>query len=103
MHPPILSNAELTVEMVPTRDADWETIIEFARTFDAYSYWGSFHRCAEVANAQASSTLTELRTCLFFEHRRWHHFGDYPDPPGMEYIRGLLDKIRAFILAGDRA
>ncbi len=59
-------------------DSDWDTIGEFAQTFNGYGYWGSFERCAEVALARPSATLTELRTCLFFAQRTWHHFGDYP-------------------------
>lgn len=77
--------------------AGWEAIGDFARTFDGYEYWGSFDRCAEIANAQRGETLTELRTCLFFEQRRWHHFGDYPNDDAMRYVRGIIECIRAIV------
>jgi hypothetical protein len=87
----------LTVADVPPRDADWNIITEFALTFDGYKIWGSFDKCAEIANARRHDCLTELRTCLFFEQRRWRHFGEEPDAEGMEYIRGLVQKIREWI------
>jgi hypothetical protein len=43
-----------------------------------------------------------LRTCLFFEQRRWRHFGDEPDEEAMEYIRSVVQKIRAKLAAGQR-
>ena len=79
---------------IPPSDASWTEIGEFALTFDGYEYWGSFAKCAEIANAKAPRTLEELRTCLFFEQRRWHHFGDTPDSEDLEYIRGLVERIR---------
>jgi hypothetical protein len=36
-------------------------------TFNGYNVWGSFETCAEIANAQRHDSLTNLRTCLFFE------------------------------------
>lgn len=51
-------------------------------------------RCAAVANQRRQRTLNELRTCLFFEQRRWHHFGTDPNPKAMRYIRGVIKEIR---------
>jgi hypothetical protein len=90
-----LANNELTLTCVPASDANWRAIAEFAHSFNGYSAWGSFESCAEIANARRSGTLTELRTCLFFEERRWRHFGELPDEQAMDYIGGVLSKIRA--------
>jgi hypothetical protein len=38
--------------------------------------------------------MTELRTCLFYEQRRWRHFGEVPDEAAMSYIREVLEQIR---------
>src|SRR5262245_31371071 len=65
----------------------------FSHTFDGDFEWGSRTKCAEVANAHRHNTLTELRTCLFFEQRRWNHFGDRPDAEAMTYIHGLIAAI----------
>jgi hypothetical protein len=100
--PPSSTQKSLTIEDLPGPLADWSTIGAFALTFDAYAVLGSFEACAEIANARNSETLTDLRTCLFFEQRRWRHFGEAPDPSSMEYIRGIVEKIRIKLGAGER-
>lgn len=107
----VIPNAELKESDVPPPDADWGWIGHFALTFNGYEYWGSFEACGTMANQWREawqkarllpSTLTELRTCLFFEQRRWHHAGYDPDAEAMTYIRALLEAIRAKICAGER-
>jgi hypothetical protein len=79
---------------VPAKGARWAKIEQFALTFDGQKHWGSLGRCAQIANARRARTLNELRTCLFFEQRRWRHFGLPPDRKAMRYIRGLVEQIR---------
>lgn len=93
----------LTLDQVPFPEDDWETISEFALTFDGYSYWGSFEKCAAIGNARSQNSLIELRTCLFFEQRRHHHFGEAPDRETMAYIRELIAKIRTKLEFGESA
>ena len=90
-----IANSDLTLEQIPPPTADWGEIAPFGVTFNGYSHWGSFERCAEVANSRTGRTLTELRTCLFFQHRRHHHSGEPPDRAEMAYIRKLIEAIRA--------
>jgi hypothetical protein len=94
-----IPNHLLTTAMVPGYDATWNEIVPFARSFDGYKHWGSFERCGEIANAKRMETLVELRTCLFFEQRRWNHYGRPPDHEAMQSIRELLALIRAKIAA----
>jgi hypothetical protein len=103
-----IANADLTENDIPMSNAEWHDIVEFALTFDGYSYWGSFEKCAEIANQAAEAyarqqvlpdSLTELRTCLFFEQRRYHHFGQSPDGQAMDYIHALVDGIRQKVRA----
>lgn len=89
-----IQNEQLRAADVPEPNADWSTISTFALSFDGYGVHGSFERCAEIANACRSESLTDLRTCLFFEQRRWRHFGEVPDADAMVYIRSLLEQIR---------
>ena len=96
-----IPNARLRPVDLPPPDADWPAVWRFADTFNGFQHWGSLEKCAEVANAQRCSTLTELRTCLFFECRRWHHYGDQPDEESAPYIRGLVDRIRSKVAAGE--
>lgn len=91
-------NKDLTLSDIPSSDASWG---EFALTFDGYNVWGSFDKCAEIANARRHESLTDLRTCLFFEQRRWRHFGEDPDEEAMMYLRGVIEKIRSRVTAGD--
>jgi hypothetical protein len=90
-----IPNTALRASKLPPPDAGWDVVGRFALTFDGYKYWGSLERCQEVALARPTETLTELRTCLFFEQRSWRWQGEHPDEQGMRYIRWLLEQIRA--------
>lgn len=94
---PRVPNQELVVALIPPAKAGWDVISRFALLFDGYERWGSFERCAEIANARNPQTLDEYRTCLFFEQRRWRHLGEEPDEEAMVYIRTLVDGIRRFV------
>jgi hypothetical protein len=85
--------------MIPAPNADWYEVSMFALKFDGYKESGSASACAAIANAGRDNTLTELRICLFFEDRRWRHFGESPDAAGMVYIHGLIAKIRDKVAA----
>lgn len=91
---PPIANSELQPDDLPAEDAPWTTIERFALSFDGYRHWGSFERYAEIANRRCHGSLTELRTCLFFEQWRWRHFAEEPDAEAMSYIRGIVDSIR---------
>lgn len=89
-----ISNEDLKIENVPLPDAEWEDIQQFALTFNAYKYWGSKDKHADIANNRRHGTLAELRTCLDFEQRRWWRFDGDIDEVSMLYIRELIEKIR---------
>jgi hypothetical protein len=100
-----ISNDALRLEQLPSPDADGTEVWRFADTFNGFKYWGPLDRCAEVADQyfydqQRDADLTELRTSLFFECRRWHHFGELPDWHESQYVRGLVEKIRAMVASG---
>ena len=89
-----IPTVQLKVSDVPADAADLENLLRFALSFDGYRHWGSFSRCAEIANVRDHGSLDKLRTCLFFEARRWHHFGDTPDEEETRYWRWLVAEIR---------
>jgi hypothetical protein len=95
-------NSDLHLDDIPAPEASFDKVVEFARTFDGYTHWGSHSRCAEVANSRSHNFLTDLRTCLFFEQRWWNHFGSRPDPSAENYWRTLVELIRARVQADDR-
>src|SRR5581483_1656253 len=96
-----LANSQLSPGDIPSFTEPWGRIETFALTFDAFRYWGSVEKCAEIAYAKRPGSLTELRTCLFFEARRWKHLGRSPDAESMKYIRALVYAIRERVSAGD--
>ena len=98
-----IANSDLRESHVPLPDAGWHEIGRFALSFNGYEAWGSFRKCADVADRwadafRATATLPDslngLRTCLFFEQRRWRHFGYEPDEEAMRYICALVEEIR---------
>jgi hypothetical protein len=94
-------NKELIESDLPKPKAHWQDVANFALTFNGYKYWGSFEKCAEVANNHSEATLTDLRTCLFFEERRWQHYGEEPGEEEMSYLHNLVEKIRKLVQRGE--
>ena len=99
----LISNQRLTLRHLPGPSADIDSLLRFALTFSGYDHCGSFEACAEIANAKKHDTLSDLRACLFFEQRRWHHFGDMPDDEELKYCRVIVEKIRQKVRAGKKA
>jgi len=103
-----IPNSQLIEKDVPSRRAGWGKIEDFALTYNGYTQWGSFKKCREVAKQginlykgkkELTQSLTDLRTCLFFEARRWKHFEKHPNKNGMGYIHALVEAIRLRIAA----
>lgn len=98
----LIGNEKLSVDLIPGEDADYYLISQFTLTFEGYEHWGGFNQCAEIANRYKDmymidrglpETLTLWRTCLFFEQRRFHHFGNEPKGKDLKYIKALLKAI----------
>lgn len=90
---------------VPPADADWSEVAAFALTFDGYAALGK--ACGDLANdvrrrwdsaSELPGNLSHLRGSLFFEQRRFRHFGSEPTGADRAYIAALLDAIRAAYL-----
>lgn len=90
----IIPTTMLDPKHIPAETADVDVLIDFAHTFDGYAFWGSHERCAQIANARDHGSIDKLRTCLFFEARRWRHFGKSPDENALIYWRSLVKDIR---------
>jgi hypothetical protein len=72
----------LMTSLIPTIGRTWTIeAIDFARSFDAYAYWGSMERvstlCERVqrhwSEGKLDDSLLPLRTALFMMYRRAHH------------------------------
>jgi hypothetical protein len=87
---------------VPAADASLDTIFEFAMTYFGYdrhggvddlAFWANFTADHWQRERQLPARAGEARAALFYEARRWHHFGDTPDAESEAYIRALLTQI----------
>lgn len=93
MNSELITNEGLVLSDIPGPSASWSEIARFALTFNGYDVCG-FDGCAKIANTRRHNSLTDLRICLFFEQRRWRHFGGAPDGEDLAYMRDLVEKIR---------
>lgn len=98
-----IPNRALRRHHLPPPRAPFSEIVAFARSYDAYAIHGR-DRCARIANAAVSDyTKTEaipddldtLRTCLFFESRRWILWRQEPTNDAHAYIRALIEGIES--------
>jgi hypothetical protein len=87
---------------VPPVTSDERAIWTFALTYDGYRRHGGFAGTTDIANEALTAwrrdgdlpdDLASARAALFFEQRRWRHFGDSPDPESLQYLRALLARI----------
>jgi hypothetical protein len=92
------------LEDVPGPGATWARITWFAAHYNGYAHYGN-RALGELANEavaywrehgviQPSLSLDDLRACLFFEYRRYHHFDHTPSIEATPYLRGLVEAIR---------
>jgi hypothetical protein len=95
MTPKLLRNRDLRSSRLPTIADGLQALMDFAHTFDGYGYWGDVGKCADIANSKRHNTLTELRTCLFFEARRQRHGGTSPTAEELAYMYDLVEQVRA--------
>lgn len=87
---------------VPPADAAWPDIWRFALTYHAYHRLGDSEQAAAVGNRHADrwraqrelpAGIDTARIALFFEQRRYHHFGHDPSGERETYIRALVGHI----------
>jgi hypothetical protein len=96
-----IATESLSQEDLPAPDASWYEIGRFALTFNGYAASGTLGDCATIANERIHDTMGHLRMCLFFEQRRWRHFGDDPTGDDLAYIRELVEEMRRRLLQGE--
>jgi len=95
-----VSNDDLDPALIPVGTRDWDKFTAFALSYSGYELRGE--ECAKIANESLRvyrerqvlpSTVDDLRTCLFFEQRRWR-WSDYdPDEAAWRYINALLEAL----------
>jgi hypothetical protein len=93
-------NDDLRLEDIPMPEATWSEQSSFAYSFLAYDQIGERLSALAASASKAfresgavPASLTDLRACLFYEHRRAVHFGA-PTDHMKAYARALLTAIR---------
>ncbi len=93
----------LTLDRVPDPNSEPAQLWEFALEYDGYEAFGGPDELAQIANrvgdewnatGDLPDDLATLRACLFFEQRRWRHFGHDPQDRDLAYVDALVEKIR---------
>jgi hypothetical protein len=89
---------------VPADDAPLQEVMQFATTsYFGYDRHGGVEGLAAIANPALDAwrhfqrlpeSESAVRASLFFESRRWHHFGSPPDDEGEAYVRALVSRLR---------
>ena len=76
----------------------WQTSAEFAHLIDGYAIMGDDLGTLANERLQAAEkqgvwrgTSRELWLCLFFEHRRWRHFGERPSGNDLKLLDDLCE------------
>jgi hypothetical protein len=99
-----ITNSDLAESDIPESRAGltWQELTPLALSFDAYKYWGSFEKCAEIASQGTSGSLTDLRTKLFMMQRAFRH--SYHQGPAIvpRLCLNLVDAIRERVRSGQR-
>jgi hypothetical protein len=99
-----ISNEDMKLGDVPTDALDWDHFVRFAQSFNGYEAAGSFEDAAQIANQHHLTngsgriySFAELRICLFFEYRRWNHFGRPRGADDITYQSFLISEIRKIV------
>lgn len=93
---------------VPASDAPLSEVMQFATTtYFGYDRHGGVEGLGALANSSIElwrqsrslpSSVQLIRASLFFESRRWHHYGYSPDDEAEAYMRALVEKLH--VLSG---
>jgi hypothetical protein len=96
-------NQSLRPDTVPRHGDAWDAVTDFCLSYDGYAYWDDLPELANrvlqgwTRDHSLPRDLDELRACLFYEQRRWHHFGEEPSGRSALYMWAVLDAVRALV------
>ena len=88
--PTAIPSDKLKATDIPSKFSSWSDIVEFVTTFDPRSEIHDGAAIKGIADVTEASTVREIRAALFFEYRRYNHFGYEPEPT---VFKAALDAI----------
>lgn len=87
--PPILSS-ELRASDIPPAYKSWSEIIKFAATFSPKAELKEKEMPKGIAEITSDATVKEIRGALFWEYRRYNHFGcEVPEAVKQQCIEAI--------------
>ncbi|MDO9300005.1 MAG: hypothetical protein Q7T89_01415 [Anaerolineales bacterium] len=87
----IIRTEDLTIQDLPSADADWNQITEFALSFDPMLELGEFTLSQDLLLFNNKSCVKELRSYVYFMQRWWNN-------KTREISKSSLDEIRSAVL-----
>ena len=97
----LISDADLKLSNIPAPLTEWHALCDFCLSMDGYSMFTKERQQQLMHRKCIPSTLTELRTALFLEQRRFRGTDTYPDENELVYLHALVEAIRAHIALRD--
>lgn len=92
-----IKNEDLKLENIPKSLEEGASY--FSHDFNGYEFGGSIKGCADISKNVWESikkcetrelTLSEIRTCLFFNFRALRHTGSAPDKSSVDKLLNLI-------------
>src|SRR5438132_11032673 len=100
--PTLVRSGDVRVEDLRSKYAEWAGYARFAAAYEPRSK----DDAGELANwalsrwqrtGELPRSLQELRSCLWFEYRRWRFHDRVPDASTMRYCAALVREMRSLI------
>lgn len=90
------------LKAIPHPNSSWDKISNYALTHNGYEHNPNVAGFAntlsvyfyEKKEIPFSYTIDDLKDCLFYEQRRFRHYGWAPEGEDLKYIQALLSEIR---------
>jgi hypothetical protein len=96
-----IESSKLTLDFIPSPEAGYEEIYDFAQTFDGYKRCGSIQNLEQIFRKKGHKTLDELRASLFYYQRVWHGQEEIPKGEYLEIFKSLVQAIRERVAQGE--
>jgi len=97
----LISDADLKLCKIPPPLTEWHELCDFCLSIDGYATFTQEKQQQLMYRKYIPATLTELRTALFLEQRKFRGWDTYPEENDLTYLHALVEAIRAHIVLRD--
>lgn len=89
--PAPIASSEIKRSDIPEKFGNWSELIEFAATFD---FRKEEMKAKGIDSLTPESSISEMRSALFHEYRRYNHFGYRPTEEVFQKCIQVVERIR---------